>query len=226
MRRSNPRTMTKSLISNNLAIFDTLTLKASYNDFEPRLLELATSFYDRIFQDDRRVAVILTKIDTMAGIDSFVDRFRFLMDNLYYTDRIKVEFAKLGRDNYQIFSALIPYSKTIRTSFLKTIEIYGGNNWNESYSAAWEEACDIIQDNIFWGVNEVESTNNLRDIDNNFVIPASELIRKHKQRQWFSQGRIFGIGGLVLLMLAGLVSILKPPMSNTTDSPPPQEVQR
>jgi hypothetical protein len=218
--------MTKSLISSNLAIFDTLTLKASYNDFEPRLLELATSFYDQIFQDDRRVALILTKIDTMAGINSFVDHFRFLMDNLYYTDRIKIEFAKLGQNNHQILLTLIPYCKTIKTSFLETIKIYSGNNWNESYSAAWEGAYDIIQGNILWGVNEAESTNNLRDIDNDFVIPTSGLIRKYKQRQWFSQGRIFGIGVSVILIIAGLVSILKPLMSSTTDSPLPQEVQR
>jgi hypothetical protein len=220
--------MTKSLISNNLAIFDTLTLKASYNDFEPRLLELATSFYDRIFQDDRRVAVILTKIDAMAGINSFVERFRFLMDNIYYTDRIKIEFATMGRENYQIFSALMPYKNNIKNSLLNTIKFYGEDNWNDSTSAAWEEAYNIIQDNIIWGVNEVESNNASRDIDNNFVIPTSELIRKHKQRQWFSQGKIFGIGGLVLLMLAGLISILKPPMPSTTDSDstPPQEVRR
>ena len=127
------------------------TLEESFDLVAPKGDELMTKFYDRLFEVAPAVKPLFAEVDMVRQRQALLNMLIVLRESLRDLEDIVPDLEALGARHEAEYGAQAAHYPIVGMVLIESMEEIGGDAWKPEYTAAWQEAYQVVQDVMLSG---------------------------------------------------------------------------
>jgi methyl-accepting chemotaxis protein len=123
---------------------DVETLEESFDLVAPRGDELMKRFYDRLFETSPSVQPLFAEVDMERQRQALLNMLIVLRESLRDLDDVVPDLEELGARHVG-YGAQAAHYPVVGEVLIATMAEIGGEEWKPEYTAAWQDAYEVVQ---------------------------------------------------------------------------------
>jgi hemoglobin-like flavoprotein len=123
---------------------DVETLEESFDLVAPQGDELMKRFYDRLFETAPAVQPLFADIDMERQRQALLNMLIVLRESLRDLDEVVPDLEELGARHLG-YGAQAAHYPVVGEVLIATMAEIGGDAWKPEYTAAWQDAYEVVQ---------------------------------------------------------------------------------
>src|SRR5262245_9005494 len=123
---------------------DVQTLEESFDLVAPQGDELMRRFYDRLFEVAPSVQPLFADVDMEGQRQALLNMLVVLRESLHDLDDIVPDLEELGARHVE-YGAKPEHYPVVGEVLIGTMAEVAGDAWKPNYTAAWQEAFEVVQ---------------------------------------------------------------------------------
>lgn len=128
------------------------TLEESFDLVAPQGDELVRTFYDRLFEAAPAVQPLFANVDMERQRQALLNMLVVLRESLRDLDDIVPDLEDLGARHVE-YGAQPPHYPVVGEVLIGAMAEVAGDKWKPEYTAAWQEAYDVVKDVMLRGAD-------------------------------------------------------------------------
>jgi hemoglobin-like flavoprotein len=129
---------------------DVETLEESFDLVAPQGDELMRRFYDRLFEVAPAVEPLFADVDMDRQRKALLNMLIVLRESLHDLDDVVPDLEALGAKHAE-WGAKSEHYPVVGEVLIGEMAALGGDQWKPEYTAAWQEAYQVVQDVMLAG---------------------------------------------------------------------------
>jgi methyl-accepting chemotaxis protein len=129
---------------------DVETLEESFDLVAPQGDELMRRFYDRLFEVAPAVEPLFANVDMDRQRKALLNMLIVLRESLHDLDDVVPDLEALGA-KHAGWGAKPEHYPVVGEVLIGEMAALGGDQWKPEYTAAWQEAYQVVQDVMLAG---------------------------------------------------------------------------
>jgi hemoglobin-like flavoprotein len=129
---------------------DVETLEESFDLVAPQGDELMRRFYDRLFEVAPAVEPLFADVDMDRQRKALLNMLIVLRESLHDLDDVVPDLEALGAKHAE-WGAKPEHYPVVGEVLIGEMAALGGDQWKPEYTAAWQEAYQVVQDVMLAG---------------------------------------------------------------------------